>query len=118
MTEPERALERARGAVASMRAGGAYGEHTQRAAPPNAASARLSEWAVIDPDMRNIRSLRRWGALPTALKRALLRLLAQYHAELTAQQSRFNVKLLDELRSLEKRLEALERRIEQNEHRQ
>jgi hypothetical protein len=116
VTEPEQALEHARAAAATMRAGGAYEEDTRRAAPPDAATARLSEWAVIDPDLRNVRSLRRWGALPTAFKRGLLRLLAQYHAELTAQQSRFNVKLLDELRSLEKRVEALERRIEHGEH--
>lgn len=115
MTEPEQAVEAARAAATSMRAAGAYGEDTLRALPPEATSSKLAEWAVIDPDLRNVRSLRRWGALLTASKRALLRLLAQYHAELTAQQSRFNVRLVEELRALERRLYALERKLEQDE---
>lgn len=111
--QPEDAIEQARRAASEMRARGAYAGDTQRAAPPAAPSQRLSEWAVIDPDLSDVRSLRRFGAPLTALKRGLLRLLAQYHAELTAQQSRFNVKLVDELRALEQRVETLERRLEQ-----
>jgi hypothetical protein len=117
MTRPEEAIEQARQAAASMRAEGAYAEDAERSAPPAPTSERLSEWAVIDPDMRNVRSLRRYGAPLTAAKRALLRLLAQYHAELTAQQSRFNVKLVEELQALERRVEALERRLDQGERR-
>jgi hypothetical protein len=111
MTDPERAIEQARQAAASMRAEGSYQHDTERAAPPAPTGARLSEWAVIHPDMRSVRSLRRFGAPLTAFKRALLRLLAQYHAELTAQQSRFNVKLVEELQALERRVEALEERL-------
>jgi hypothetical protein len=117
MTDPDRAVERAREAAAELRSQGAYPGDTQRAAPPAPESKRLSEWAVIDPDLRSVRSLRRFGAPLTALKRGLLRLLAQYHAELTAQQSRFNVKLVDELRTLERRVEALEQRLDEREQR-
>jgi hypothetical protein len=115
MTDSDRAVERAREAAAEMRSQGAYQGDTQRAAPPAPPSERLSEWAVIDPDLRSVRSLRRFGAPLTALKHGLLRLLAQYHAELTAQQSRFNVKLVDELQALERRVEALERTLDERE---
>jgi hypothetical protein len=111
MTKPEQAIEQARQAAASMRAEGAYAGDTERAVPPASTSERLSEWAMIDPDLRSVRSTRRFGAPLTAFKRGLLRLLAQYHAELTAQQSRFNVKLVEELRTLERRVEAIERRL-------
>jgi hypothetical protein len=111
MTAPEDALERAREAAAGMRAEGAYGGATQRAAPPAPAAGRLSEWAVIEPDTRNVRSLRRFGTPVTAVKRGLLRLLAQYHEQLLAQQSRFNAKLLEEFQALERRVEELERKL-------
>ncbi len=117
MTGPEDAVQHAREAAAAMRAEGAYGDDTQRADRPAAGPQRLSEWAVIDPDSRNVRSLRRFGAPLTAVKRGLLRLLEQYHAELLAQQSRFNVKLVDELRALERRVEALERKLDERERR-
>jgi hypothetical protein len=117
MTTPEEAIERARREASEMRGQGAYQGDTERAAPPVPSSQRLSEWAVIDPDLRSVRSLRRFGAPLTAVKRGLLRLLAQYHAELTAQQSRFNVKLVDELRALERRVEALERRADERDRR-
>jgi hypothetical protein len=112
VTDPDHALEQARANAASMRASGAYGEDTERAAPPSESHSNLIEWAVIDPDLSNVRSLRRYGAPLTFLKRGLLRLLAQYHAELTAEQSRFNVKLVEELRRLEQRLDALEQKLE------
>lgn len=110
MTDPEHAVERAREAAAAMRASDAYNEPAERAAPPSESASKLAEWAVIDPDLNNVRSLRRFGAPLTFTKRLLLRLLAQYHAELTAEQSRFNVKLVEELRRLERRVDALERR--------
>jgi hypothetical protein len=112
MTEPEQALEQARAAAASMRATGAYEEDTRRAQPPVGAvtRAQLSEWAALDPDVRAVRSTRRYGAPLTAFKRVLVRLLSQYHADLISQQTRFNVKVLEEVEQLERRLEALERR--------
>jgi hypothetical protein len=116
MTDPEHALEHARAAAASMRAGGAYEDDTARH-DPDAAQAitidKLAQWALIEPDLSEVRSTRRFGAPVTSLKRALLRLLAQYHAEVLSQQTRFNVYVVGELRSLEQRVERLEQRLEQ-----
>lgn len=113
MTEPERALEQARAAAASMRAGGAYGDEepgsTALEPAPTPGVERLLEWALIEPDEREVRSTRRLGAPVTWLKRGLLRLLAQYHAQLIADQTRFNVHLLGHLRALEQRVDELER---------
>ncbi len=110
MTAPEEAVERARAAAAEMRRRGAYDD----ASPPDPQTAttpgKLLEWALIEPDLRDVRSTRRFGAPITAFKHLLLRLLEQYHAELNAQQTRFNVTVLGQLHALEERIEALERR--------
>jgi hypothetical protein len=114
MTEPERALERARAAAASMRAEGAYPDEqsaAQRRPPATITSDRLLEWALIEPDLRDVRSTRRLGAPVTALKRGLLRLLGQYHAELIAEQTRVNVSLVLYVRELEARVAELEREL-------
>jgi hypothetical protein len=111
MTDPEQALEQARAAVASMRAAGAYTGETHRREPEGAQPItidKLAQWALIEPDLGEVRSTRRLGAPVTALKRGLLRLLAQYHAEVLSQQTRFNVYVVSQLRSLEQRLERLE----------
>jgi len=111
VTEPERALELARAELSSMRASGAYrDEHRGPEVAPTGAitTGKLFEWALIDPDLRNVRSTRRWGAPITALKHALLKLLAQYHGELIAEQTRFNVNLVGHVRRLEERIEELE----------
>jgi hypothetical protein len=113
VTEPEDALARARATVAEMRATGEYpaAEARGETEPPATPSFQsLLEWAVVEPDLRNVRSTRRLGAPVTALKRGLLRLLAQYHAELIAEQTRFNVNVLRYVRALEERVEELERR--------
>jgi hypothetical protein len=112
VTEPEQALEQARAAAASMREAGAYPGDADRAQPPDGAisRAKFSQWAAIDPDVGAVRSTRRHGAPMTVLKRLLVRLLAQYHADLISQQTRFNVKVVEELDRLERRLEALEKR--------
>jgi hypothetical protein len=111
VTSPEEAVERAREAAADMRAAGVY---PQKAAPatapvPGESTSRLLRWAEIEPDLRDVRSTRRYGAPITALKRGLLRLLGQYHAELIANQTRFNIQLLIEVRRLEDRIATLER---------
>jgi hypothetical protein len=115
VTTPEQALEQARAAAAQLRAQGAYGEDRETL-PPEAAEAptpgKLFEWALIDPDLRNVRSTRRLGAPITALKRGLLRLLGQYHAELIAEQARFNVHLALYVRRLEERVAELEHELE------
>src|SRR5205085_1095640 len=61
VTEPERALEQARATAAAMRADGAYGEDPQggELAPADAPTPeKLFEWALIDPDLRQVRSTR------------------------------------------------------------
>lgn len=109
MIEPERAIEAARAAAG----GQAEGSDDEHALAPDPAAAltpgKLLEWALIDPDLRNVRSTRRLGAPITALKRALVHLLRQYHAELIAEQSRFNVNLVLYVRRLEERVAELER---------
>jgi hypothetical protein len=110
MNQPEEALRRAREEAARLRAAGVYDEAQAASAPPPAlTTARLMEWAVIEPDLNEVRSVRSYGAPITALKRGLLRLLVQYNTQLAAQQTRFNVAVLARVRHLEERLEALER---------
>jgi hypothetical protein len=115
MTVPEEALPRAREEAAQMRAAGAYDEAEGQLDPRPADSislAKLYEWAMIEPDLRDVRSTRRFGAPMTAFKHGLLRLLAQYHAALIAEQTRFNINLVAHLARLEGRIEALEERDE------
>jgi hypothetical protein len=118
VTTPEQALEQARAALASMRASGAYEEQQGDTLKPGEAitSGKLFEWALIEPDLRNVRSTRRLGAPITALKRGLVKLLAQYHAELIAEQARFNVNLVLYVRRLEERVAELERELGGAEH--
>ena len=114
MTEPEEAVERARASAASMRASGAYGEETAglRLEPEPVTTAKLAEWALIEPDVSVVESTHRFGAPVIHVKRLLLRLLAQYHSELLARQARFNVGVAAELRRLEERIDGLERKPE------
>jgi hypothetical protein len=118
MTEPEHAVEQARAAAAAMRAQGSY----QDDGPAGSAEAdpleNLFEWAMIDPDLREVRSTRKLGAPVTLLKLGLVRLLNQYHAELISQQTRFNVHVLGHVRRLETRIEELERKVGAQEHKQ
>lgn len=111
MTQPERALETARAAAASMREQGAYpaAELAGTLEQTDTTLENLFDWALIDPDLREVRSTRKLGAPVTWLKLGLVRLLRQYHAELIAQQTRFNVHVLGHVRRLEARIEELER---------
>lgn len=112
MSSPREAIEQARAAAAKLREAGEYSEDETRIEPlPDVAPthSQLLEWALIDPDLGQVRSTRRWGAPITALKRALLRLLSQYHAELVAEQARFNANLVRYVGELERRVQELER---------
>jgi hypothetical protein len=112
VTSPEEALERARAAAAAGRESGDYPAEETRIEPLTESAptySQLLEWALIDPDLRGVRSTRRLGAPITALKHGLLRLLGQYHAELIAEQARFNANLVRYVGELEHRLEELER---------
>lgn len=117
MTDPEHALERARESAAQMRAQGAYGEQLAASPPGRSATqlrAQLLEWALIEPDVGEVRSTRRFGAPVTLLKRGLLRILRQYHAELIAEQTRFNVNVVTYIQRLEARVQELEDRLEEH----
>lgn len=112
MSSPEQALEQARAAVASMRQAGEYPVAETRIEPLAEARVtygKLLEWSLVEPDLDQVRSTRRWGAPITGLKRLMLRLLYQYHVQLVAEQARFNMNLVRYVHSLEERVEALER---------
>lgn len=113
MRTPEEALSAAREAAAAARARGAYADDLGGFAiepTDRITSEQLIEWAAIEPDVALMRSTRRAGAPVTFLKRLLLRGLQQYHNELTAQQTRFNLNLLAYVAELEDRVKALEER--------
>ena len=117
MTSPEDALERARAGAAAERerAGSAYREDLagMRIEPTDTdAGTRLLEWALIEPDSERVYSTRRLGAPITRFKRLLLRALRQYHGELVAQQTRFNLEAVQHIRALEDRVAELEEQLE------
>ena len=104
---PEEALEAARRAAAAARENGAYAEDLGRLAPEpvgRASTEQLLEWAVIEPDPELVRSTRRLGGPITAVKRGLLRLLRQYHGQVLAQQTRFNLHAALRIAELEQRV--------------
>lgn len=115
MTSPEEAIRRARDHAAARRGGdgrapdqppGLEGSIT----PDRLSLEQLSDWAVLEVDPAQVYSTRPWGALTVALKRLLLRLLRQYHVELEARQTRFNIAVLLQLRELDERVARIERR--------
>jgi hypothetical protein len=111
---PEEAIERARERAAQRRAeaGGAGREPAALEASITAERPSLellSEWSVIETDSSEVYSTRRAGGAITALKHLLLRLLGQYHRQLEARQTRFNIALLSHFRDLEERVARLER---------
>lgn len=123
---PEEALDHARlvareHAATTIPAGGL---EVERADQPD--DDQLLQWAVIEPDLREVRSTRRGpvGKAVTAVKQGQLRLMGQYHAQVTSTQSRINVHLSlrstlarDEVRSLRRDLELMARRVEELEAR-
>lgn len=62
----------------------------------------LERWARIHVDPAGVYSTRRAGAPITGFKRLLLRLLRQQQLELEAQQTRFNVAVVEHLRRRER----------------
>jgi len=109
----QRAVERARERARSGRAEGAYGDELGgfEVEPIDRADrAQLLRWALISPDAAGIYTTRRLGRPIVLVKRALLRLLRQYHHDVLGQQSRFNAQVVDRLLDLERRVAELERR--------
>jgi hypothetical protein len=116
VTRPEEALELAREAAERKRAKGDYpppkpGALADSIKAPD--SELIGDWAVLAVDPERVYSTRRLGAPVTAFKRLLMRLLRQYHVELEAQQTRFNIALLSHVRDLERRVSALEQADEE-----
>jgi hypothetical protein len=116
----QHALWSARAAAKHARERGAYDDDLSgfTVEPTDRVSVdRLLEWALIEPDESRVYSTRRWGRPITLLKRGLLRVLHQYHNELLAEQTRFNLQmtvyvgeLTEKLQELEGRVAALEER--------
>lgn len=117
---PERALERARARSAAALGAGEYGEAERFAAlepSPGDDLFKLHEWAFLEIDSTQVRSTRRLGAPITLLKQGLLRLLGQYHAQLVADQTRFNLRLLGEVARLHGRVTRLEQLVAERDDR-
>jgi hypothetical protein len=113
MTSPEQALEIARERAAAARARGGYADDLSKfdLQPVDAVTLEhLLEWAVVEPDLSELRSTRPWGAPITLVKRLLYRLLRQYHGQVIAQQTRFNIQLAVYVGQLADRVEELEKR--------
>ncbi len=110
---PEEALAAARAELERLKAAGRYAEPEGglTVEPTDRVSrAQLLEWALIEPDGTELRATRRGGAPITAVTRLLQRGLQQYHNELIAEQTRFNIHVLRRLFELEDRLDELEGR--------
>ena len=107
---PEEALAAARARAAAARAAGGYADLGGLTIAPKdrIGTDQLMEWAVLEPDQSTMRSTRRLGAPITLVKRLLLHVLRQYHGELTAEQTRFNLHLVVHVAELEDRLARLE----------
>ena len=86
-------------------------ERLEALADERPALDRLSDWALIDVRLDNVRSTRRGGAPITGFKRFLVQMLRQYNHEEQAQVTRFNVHLLGYVAALEDRVAALERKL-------
>jgi hypothetical protein len=71
---------------------------------------QLYEWAVIEPDLAELYSTRRYGAPITFVKRMIARALRQYLGQMIAQQTRFNLQLTVYVARLDERVDELERR--------
>lgn len=78
----------------------------------------LLQWSVVEPDLREVRSTRRYGAPVTQVKQLLLRLLGQYNAQVLSVQNRVNVHLAlrssvtrDEVKELRAELATLRARV-------
>ena len=111
------------------------GEHAATTIPPGGLEVersdqpsddQLVQWAVIEPDLDEVRSTRPGpvGKAVTALKQGQLRLLGQYHAQVQSVQNRLNVHLSlrstlmrEELQVMKAEIRFLRGRVEELESR-
>lgn len=116
---PGEALDAARARAATARARGAYADDLERfrvrpAQRPGVEA--LLEWAVIEPDVDQLRSTRRLGAPITLAKQTLYRALRQYNGQVLAQQTRFNLMVAMHVAELSDRVTRLEERSGSPDH--
>ncbi|MDO9410165.1 hypothetical protein [Patulibacter sp.] len=123
---PEDALAHAR-RLAGEHAGTtipAGGLEVERSDQPS--DDQLVQWAVIEPDLREVRSTRAGpvGKAVTAVKQGQLRLLGQYHAQVQSVQNRLNVHLSlrstlmrEEIQAMKAEIRGLHARVEELEAR-
>ena len=118
MSEPEdlgqHALWSARAAAKHAREAGQYDSEQAgfTVQPTDRVTVdRLLEWALIEPDESRVYSTRRLGKPITLLKRGLLRVLHQYHNELLAEQTRFNLQMTVYVGELREQLDELSARV-------
>lgn len=87
---------------------------------------QLVQWAVIEPDLDEVRSTRSGpvGRAVTAIKQGQLRLLGQYHAQVQSVQNRLNVHLSlrstlmrEEIQAMKAEIRFLRSRVEELEGR-
>ena len=117
---PEDALHNARTAVAEARARGAYLDDLSAyvvAPTDRVTTEQLLEWAVIEPDVEEVRSTRRLGRPITATKRAVVHVLRQYLGQIVAEQTRFNLHAAVRLAELEERIDRLEDALDRDDER-
>jgi hypothetical protein len=69
---------------------------------------RLSDWAIIKPELIEVGSTRFLGRPITWVKRGLIRMMSQYLNQMGAQESRFNADVAAHVISLEERVRKLE----------
>ena len=104
--KPEEALAAARAAAARTSYEDVPG---LRIEPTDRVSLeQLMEWAVIEPSVDDVRSTRRFGGPITWVKRRLVHALRQYHGQILAEQTRFNMHVMVQIAELEDRLARLE----------
>ena len=105
------AVRQAREEAERRLAAGGYADAAAELAPAPVeplSRERMLEWALIEPDPDLVYSTRKLGAPVTFVKRMLMRGLRQYHGQLIAQQTRFNIHTVAYLTLLEDRIEKLE----------
>jgi len=110
---PAEALAAARERAVAARARGAYADDLERFRVQPAERPGLEallEWAVIEPDVEQLRSTRRLGAPITLAKQTLYRALRQYNGQVLAQQTRFNLMVAVHVAELSDRVTRLEER--------
>ncbi len=111
--KPGEAIAVARERAVAARERGAYADDLEgfRVQPADLSGLEtLLDWAIIEPDISELRSTRRLGAPITLVKQTLYRALRQYNGQVLAQQTRFNLMVAMHIAELSDRVTRLEER--------